>query len=94
MLVEERLGELNLSVKDAAATSGVSRVTWSKILNGHVVSPSVATMTAVDWALGWMPGSCASIWAGGNPVKVGDADDGTPALDSLRGLDEDRARAS
>ena len=43
ILREDVLGELGLSVGDAAARLGVSRVTLSRVLHGHArLSPSLA----------------------------------------------------
>jgi hypothetical protein len=49
-----------------AATTGVTDRTLGKLENGKRVSAS--TLGAVENQLGWLPGSCRRILAGGEPV--------------------------
>jgi helix-turn-helix protein len=61
-----------------AAATGVTDRTLGKIENGKRVSAS--TLGAVENHLGWAPGSCRRILAGGEPVIV-PADSGHPQYD-------------
>src|SRR5271169_4328586 len=56
-----------------AAATGVTDRTLGKLENGHRVSAS--TLGVIDNQLGWTPGSCRRILAGGEPDLVGPADD-------------------
>jgi hypothetical protein len=49
-----------------AEASGVTERTLGKLENGQSVSPS--TLAMVENRLGWAPGSCRRILAGGEPV--------------------------
>ena len=49
-----------------AEATGVTDRTLGKLENGHRVSPS--TLAVVENKLGWGPGSCRRILAGGEPV--------------------------
>ena len=51
-----------------AAATGVTERTLGKIENGKRVSAS--TLGAVENHLGWSPGSCRRILAGGDPVLL------------------------
>jgi hypothetical protein len=55
-----------------AEASGVTERTLGKLENGQSVSPS--TLGMVENRLGWAPGSCRRILAGGDPIV------GTPDL--------------
>jgi len=58
ILREDVLGELGLSVGDAASRLGVSRVTLSRVLHGHArVSPNLAVrleQAGVGTARAWL----------------------------------------
>jgi hypothetical protein len=54
-----------------AAATGVTERTLGKLENGQHVSPS--TLGMVENRLGWIPGSCRHVLAGGEP-KVGTPD--------------------
>ena len=51
-----------------AAVTGVTDRTLGKLENGHRVSPS--TLGVIENELGWAPGSCRHILAGGEPTVV------------------------
>jgi transcriptional regulator with XRE-family HTH domain len=50
-----------------AAATGITERTLGKLENGHRVSAS--TLGAIENWLGWAPGSCRRILAGGEPVE-------------------------
>jgi len=95
-----RRAELGMRDRRAlAAVTGVTDRTLGKLENGHRVSAS--TLGVIENHLGWTPGSCRRILAGGEPGTVpaaatgADYDDptlrhlaGTPGLppDVVRGL--------
>ncbi len=56
-----------------AAATGVTDRTLGKLENGHRVSPS--TLGVIDNQLGWTPGSCRRILAGGEPSVLSGAHD-------------------
>lgn len=73
----ERLGDYVVARRTAlgmrdrralAAVTGVSDRTLGTLENGKRVSPS--TLGAVENQLGWVPGSCRRILAGGEPVLL------------------------
>jgi antitoxin HigA-1 len=76
ILREDVLGELGLSVGDAAARLGISRVTLSRVLHGHArLSPNLAVRleqagagTARAWLAMQTAYDLASERAGGLPV--------------------------
>jgi hypothetical protein len=98
--VVARRVELHMRDRRAfAEATGVTDRTLGKLENGQRVSPS--TLGVVENQLGWAPGSCRRILAGGEPVTEqaghdhGDYDDptlrhlaSTPGLppDVVRGL--------
>ena len=52
----------------AAQEVGISKDTWQRV---EEAQPARArSYTAIDLALGWAPGSCESVLAGGEPVTV------------------------
>ena len=51
-----------------AAVTGVTDRTLGKLENGHRVSPS--TLGVIENELGWAPGSCRRILAGGEPTVL------------------------
>jgi hypothetical protein len=62
-------GRVALGMRDRralAAATGVTERTLGKLENGHRVSAS--TLAAIENRLGWAPGSCRRILAGGEPV--------------------------
>jgi hypothetical protein len=76
----ERLGDYVVARRAAlgmrdrrafAAATGVTDRTLGKLENGKRVSPS--TLGAVENHLGWAPGSCRRILAGGEPTVVPEA---------------------
>src|ERR1700734_4389460 len=54
-----------------SAATGITDRTLGKLENGKRVSPS--TLGAVENHLGWTPGSCRRILAGGEPVVTSEA---------------------
>jgi hypothetical protein len=68
-----------------AAATGVTDRTLGKLENGHRVSAS--TLGVIENQLGWAPGSCRRILAGGEPAIVAaashDADYDDPTLRHL-----------
>ncbi len=95
-------GRVALGMRDRralAVATGITERTLGKLENGQRVSAS--TLAAIENQLGWAPGSCRQILAGGEPTTgpaslTGDADAdptlrylaGTPGLppDVVRGL--------
>lgn len=76
----ERLGDYVVARRAAlgmrdrrafAAATGITDRTLGKLENGKRVSPS--TLGAVENHLGWTPGSCRRILAGGEPVVTSEA---------------------
>jgi hypothetical protein len=76
----ERLGDYVVARRAAlgmrdrrafAAATGITDRTLGKLENGKHVSPS--TLGAVENHLGWAPGSCRRILAGGEPTVVPEA---------------------
>jgi hypothetical protein len=65
-----------------AEASGVTERTLGKLENGQSVSPS--TLGMVENRLGWAPGSCRRILAGGEPIlgpqDLGQGEHGDPTL--------------
>ncbi len=95
-----RRTELGMRDRRALATvTGVTDRTLGKLENGQRVSAS--TLGSIENHLGWVPGSCRRILAGGEPVTgpaaradvVADYDDPTLAhLASTPGLPPDVVR--
>ena len=78
-------GRVALGMRDRralAAATGVTERTLGKLENGQRVSAS--TLAAIENQLGWAPGSCRRILAGGEPTlgtaAPGDEDDTDPTL--------------
>lgn len=65
--VNERLAVLHMTRNDLARRGGPNRSTLHKSTTGSR-SMSAATLTRLDEALGWAPGSARSILEGGEPV--------------------------
>jgi Helix-turn-helix len=65
--VVARRVELHMRDRRAfAEATGVTDRTLGKLENGHRVSPS--TLGVVENQLGWVPGSCRRVLAGGEPA--------------------------
>ncbi|MBO0833613.1 MAG: helix-turn-helix transcriptional regulator [Actinobacteria bacterium] len=67
-----------------AAATGVTDRTLGKLENGQRVSPN--TLGVIENELGWSPGSCRRILAGGDPSMAGSPSSGhfdDPTLDHL-----------
>jgi transcriptional regulator with XRE-family HTH domain len=84
----ERLGDymvarrIALGMRDRralAAVTGVTDRTLGKLENGRRVSAS--TLGAVENHLGWAPGSCRRVLAGGEPVRPAAAAASQPQFD-------------
>jgi len=78
-------GRVALGMRDRralAAATGVTERTLGKLENGQRVSAS--TLAAIENQLGWAPGSCRRILAGGDPASgsaaPGDEEDADPTL--------------
>ena len=78
-------GRVALGLRDRralAAATGVTERTLGKLENGQRVSAS--TLAAIENQLGWAPGSCRRILAGGEPSSgtaiPGEEDDADPTL--------------
>ena len=78
-------GRVALGMRDRralAAATGVTERTLGKLEKGQRVSAS--TLAAIENQLGWAPGSCRRILAGGEPTvgtaAPGDDDDTDPTL--------------
>jgi len=83
--VVARRVELGMRERRAlAAATGVTDRTLGKLENGQQVSPS--TLAVIENELGWSPGSCRRILAGGGPSLAAAADDGQYADPTLRHL--------
>jgi Helix-turn-helix len=84
--VVARRVELHMRDRRAfAQATGVTDRTLGKLENGHRVSPS--TLGVVENQLGWGPGSCRRILAGGEPViEPADHDQGEYDDPTLRHL--------
>jgi hypothetical protein len=62
-----------------AAATGVTDRTLGKLENGHRVSAS--TLGVIENRLGWAPGSCRRVLAGGEPAPVPGAPATEPEFD-------------
>jgi hypothetical protein len=83
--VVARRVELGMRERRAlAAATGVTDRTLGKLENGHRVSPS--TLAVIENELGWLPGSCRRILAGGEPILAAAPADGTYSDPTLRHL--------
>ena len=78
-------GRVALGMRDRrslAAATGVTERTLGKLENGQRVSAS--TLAAIEIVLGWAPGSCRRILAGGEPTagpaEPDPAEDADPTL--------------
>jgi transcriptional regulator with XRE-family HTH domain len=78
-------GRVVLGMRDRrslAAATGVTERTLGKLENGQRVSAS--TLAAIEIVLGWAPGSCRRILAGGEPsagsAEPDPAEDADPTL--------------
>jgi hypothetical protein len=67
-----------------AVATGVTDRTLGKLENGHRVSPS--TLAVIENQLGWSPGSCRRILAGGEPSAAAAPDDSQYEDPTLRHL--------
>jgi transcriptional regulator with XRE-family HTH domain len=80
-------GRVALGLRDRralAAATGVTERTLGKLENGRRVSAS--TLGAIENQLGWLPGSCRRILAGGEPTAGAaktQGDDADPTLQYL-----------
>ncbi|HEY7325226.1 MAG TPA: helix-turn-helix transcriptional regulator, partial [Streptosporangiaceae bacterium] len=83
--VVARRVELGMRERRAlAVATGVTDRTLGKLENGHRVSAS--TLAVIENELGWSPGSCRRILAGGAPGLAAANDDGQYADPTLRHL--------
>jgi transcriptional regulator with XRE-family HTH domain len=83
--VVARRVELGMRERRAlAAATGVTDRTLGKLENGQRVSPS--TLAVIENELGWSPGSCRRILAGGEPILAAAADDSQYSDPTLRHL--------
>jgi len=83
--VVARRVELGMRERRAlAAATGVTDRTLGKLENGQRVSPS--TLAVIENELGWSPGSCRRILAGGEPSLAAASDDGHYSDPTLRHL--------
>jgi len=81
-------GRVALGMRDRrslAAATGVTERTLGKLENGQRVSAS--TLAAIELVLGWAPGSCRVILAGGEPADPAEphAEEADPTLRYLAG---------
>jgi hypothetical protein len=67
-----------------AAATNITERTLGKLENGHRVSAS--TLGAIENRLGWAPGSCRRILAGGEPVEGATGGAGEPVDPTLSHL--------
>lgn len=67
--VKERRVNLRLSQAAAAKLAGISRPAWMNIESGGGNAYDT-TYRGVEEALAWVPGSCATVLGGGEPVEV------------------------
>ena len=83
--VVARRVELGMRERRAlAVATGVTDRTLGKLENGQRVSPS--TLAMIENELGWSPGSCRRILAGGEPSLAAAGDDGEYSDPTLRHL--------
>lgn len=83
--VVARRVELGMRERRAlAAATGVTDRTLGKLENGQRVSPS--TLAVIENELGWSPGSCRRILAGGEPSLAAATYDGQYSDPTLRHL--------
>ncbi|HYK69226.1 MAG TPA: helix-turn-helix transcriptional regulator [Streptosporangiaceae bacterium] len=83
--VVSRRVELGMRERRAlAAATGVTDRTLGKLENGHRVSAS--TLGVIENELGWSPGSCRRILAGGEPILTAASEDGQYSDPTLRHL--------
>lgn len=65
-LIKQRREAMGIyTVIDAARRSGLTRETWAKVERGESAKP--VTYRKIEDLLNWMPGSCGSVLAGGQP---------------------------
>jgi transcriptional regulator with XRE-family HTH domain len=65
-LIKQRREAMGIyTVVDAARRSGLTRETWAKVERGESAKP--VTYRKIEDLLNWMPGSCRSVLAGGEP---------------------------
>ncbi len=80
-------GRVALGLRDRralAAATGVTERTLGKLENGRRVSAS--TLGAIENQLGWLPGSCRRILAGGEPAAGAAKTEGEDADPTLQYL--------
>jgi hypothetical protein len=76
-LVDQARVELGLSKHDLGKIARVSRPTVSRLINHALVPAREATLDRIGAALGWEPGTCEAVLAGGEPtLRAGRPDDG------------------
>lgn len=73
-----RRAALGLTQREAAELAGVNEFTWANIEKGR--RPRATTLSGIDKALRWKPGSAHSVLSGGDPAPA----DEQPSRDDLR----------
>ncbi|QBI56883.1 hypothetical protein [Streptomonospora litoralis] len=85
--LEARRGRLRLTIDQVAATAGIRSNTYARVRDGDAdIQP--ATVSGLEDALCWAPGSIQRILDGGDPVETSaaaNAAEPSYAEDSLRG---------
>ena len=65
-LIRQRREAMGIyTMVEAARRSGLTRETWAKVERGE--SAKAVTYRKIEDLLNWMPGSCGSVLAGGEP---------------------------
>lgn len=75
--VKQRRTQLRLSQASAAKAAHISRPIWANVESGTGTSYDT-TYRGVEDALRWVPGTCALILDGGEPVLASPVPDGVP----------------
>lgn len=77
--VHHRLERLNLTMAAMKALGGPSEPTVGKIVAGRLTKPKTVTLTKLDTALQWKPGSAAAaFYDAAEPVALGEQRDHEP----------------
>lgn len=71
-LIVQRRGELGLTQGDVHAAGGPSDLTLRKLERAETVRPDAATLSKLDKALRWAPGSASRAFQGGEPTPLPD----------------------
>lgn len=73
--VKQRRAELGLAQGDLSGRGGPSIVTVGQIERGQIEKPQASTLSRLDKALRWAPGTAAAVLAGAKAPTVGPGND-------------------